>query len=533
MLRTVALSLLVLPALPAQNPCEGNGLGGAFLRSTPLRIGRQLQLELGSANAPNGLAFLLLSGGVGPSPSPFVGALCLDRQSPIYTSLFFLLDAGGRAALALPIPGSPALTGNAPLFGAAAVLAPAGISTSKTVRLGWSWPDSHEPVAGLLARSAHTATALGGGPYDNRQDVLIAGGGGTGFYFVTQPMASTELYSPLARATVPGPLLQVPRYWHGAVRLVDGRVLLAGGVTTGEVATASCEIFDPTTRSMQAAAPMAQARALFTLTLLDDGRVLAAGGLASWQPLNCFATGLDSTELFDPATGVWTPGPQMATRRAGHTATVLGDGRVLLVAGAAGGIAQASFTRMLPSFTDGCELFVPTTNALVAAPPLPGTPGGRGFHAASRLPNGDVLVTGGAYYLLLPAAVTTNDCRRFDGQNWVLAPPLPYGVAGHAQLPSPADGAALLFGGFAGSLMNGPATPLAVRHDGAGVSWIASIGLSVAQPGQPPSARGAHTATALADGSVLLFGGEWFVPGSPRVFPSGAPYIGGTAYILP
>ena len=71
---------------------------------------------------------------------------------------------------------------------------------------------------------------------------------------------------------------------------------------------------------------MTDRRMLHTTTLLRDGRVLVVGGTSH--------TGnLDTTEMYDPATGVWSPAGMMSKARAQHTATLLADGRVLVVGG--------------------------------------------------------------------------------------------------------------------------------------------------------------------------------------------------------
>jgi len=67
-----------------------------------------------------------------------------------------------------------------------------------------------------------------------------------------------------------------------------------------------------------------------TATLLADGRVLIAGG----QSTSTFeAPPVDTTEMYDPSTGTFAPGNRMTIGRAGHTATLLADGRVLIVGG--------------------------------------------------------------------------------------------------------------------------------------------------------------------------------------------------------
>lgn len=99
------------------------------------------------------------------------------------------------------------------------------------------------------------------------------------------------------------------------------------------------EIYDPSLDEWTLAAPMMQPRSDHTLTLLPDGRVLAAGGQLLPTDLSDQTSEhavLSTTELFDPATLSWMPGPSLAEARFRHTATLLPDGRVLFI----GGIGQ-------------------------------------------------------------------------------------------------------------------------------------------------------------------------------------------------
>lgn len=74
------------------------------------------------------------------------------------------------------------------------------------------------------------------------------------------------------------------------------------------------------------------ARVLHTATRLSDGRVLVAGGRGRSRNLSMNPV-LSSTEIYNPETGLWTPANPMAQARSNHTATLLADGRVLVLGG--------------------------------------------------------------------------------------------------------------------------------------------------------------------------------------------------------
>ncbi len=112
--------------------------------------------------------------------------------------------------------------------------------------------------------------------------------------------------------------------------LQDGRVLILGGRSPKDSVYTSAELYDPRSGAFSSAGSMPEGRQQQTATLLPDGRVLIAGGYWSdgqkWRVLS-------STEMYDPATGKFSAIGSMGARRDGHTATLLTDGRVLIVGG--------------------------------------------------------------------------------------------------------------------------------------------------------------------------------------------------------
>ena len=227
---------------------------------------------------------------------------------------------------------------------------------------------------------------------------------------------SPEATSELVGFEVAGKMTE-RRFWHASVLLQDGTVLITGGAATqnpGQVSTslfrASTEVFDPETGTSSRRGNLSLARVLDMGILLPDGRVLLAG--ADQAP----------PEFFDPRTGRFTPEPYLpafariwsitllpngkiltyyslgvaifdtATReftslpgtvviRAGHTATLLRDGRVLIVGGVnASGIVKAS------------EIYDPSSNTLTRTGGLRYE---RQDHRAILLQDGSVLVIGG------------------------------------------------------------------------------------------------------------------------------------------
>src|SRR5512142_2455609 len=100
------------------------------------------------------------------------------------------------------------------------------------------------------------------------------------------------------------------------------RVLVAGGSGGGSNALNSAELYHPATGTWPVTGRMHQGRsglngAGASATLLPNGEVLVAGGEDANFNL------LASAELYNPATGTFTPTGSMTTARVGHSATLL------------------------------------------------------------------------------------------------------------------------------------------------------------------------------------------------------------------
>ena len=217
------------------------------------------------------------------------------------------------------------------------------------------------------ARDTHTTTLLPNG------QVLVVGGSSGSTRF-----ASAELYDPAGNGgvgswTATSPLATA-RSQATATLLPNGKVLVAGGLTTGNAILASAELYDPAAGTWSASNPLATARSHATATLLPNGKVLLAGGVNNTNYLV-------STEHYNPVTGLWSATGSLGIARSNHTATLLPNGKVLLVGG-------GNSTTVL----DSAELYDPATGTWNATSFLDTQ---RSGHTATLLRSGKVLVAAG------------------------------------------------------------------------------------------------------------------------------------------
>ncbi|HUP69940.1 MAG TPA: kelch repeat-containing protein [Acidimicrobiales bacterium] len=253
--------------------------------------------------------------------------------------------------------------------------------------------------------------------------VLVAGGN----------TSVSELFDPLTKTWSKTGSMVVQRTYATATLLWGsacdgasppgycGKVLVVGGAVGypgfDVVPTNTAELYDPGSGTWTATTrPLMAPRLYHTATVLQDGRVLVTGGSTSYA-LEHFASNpplVATTEIYDPSTDLWVPGPMLTHERAFHTATMLIGGRVLVAGGEDNtGSSRGDAEILDPSVVDP---------AWGTVAPM-GT--SRQAHVAVRLSNGEVLVAGG-YRSTATGQGFLASAERFDpaSGNWTPTAPM-------------------------------------------------------------------------------------------------------------
>jgi hypothetical protein len=283
------------------------------------------------------------------------------------------------SALYLNRPNQPAVGGPSATPDANSSPSPSASPTAVAARAA-SWT-----ATGSMARSREMAVAV---PLRDGK-VLVVGGTSN----MTDPAA--EVYDPETGTWTPTAPMVTPRWQFAAVRLLDGRVLVAAGAgDPGPLATA--ELYDPKTGSWTATGSLGTDRYDATATLLPDGKVLVAGGTVVQHFFN---PSVETAELYDPATGSWAPTGDMHTARSGHIAILLPGGKVLVVGG---GNENDTLSYPLSS----AEVYDPATGTWAPSRDMLEA---TSVQSATLLANGRVLVVGGTYEPPTPESVSPHE----------------------------------------------------------------------------------------------------------------------------
>jgi hypothetical protein len=232
------------------------------------------------------------------------------------------------------------------------------------------------------------------------------------------------------------------------------------------------------------AGPLGDGRQVQTATVLADGGVLVAGGLGLGD------APLASAVRYDHTTGMFSPTGPLATGRAFHTATLLSDGRVLITGG-----GPVSWGSGAGPFLASAEIYDPTTGTFS---PTGSMATARTSHTATLLSDGRVLITGGAD--VQEHAVASAEL--YDPKSGTFSPTGSMTTARVFHTASLlSDGRVLIAGGDLGTWSyDGPFLASAEIYDPKTGTFNPT--------GSMTTSRAWHTATPLADGRVLITGGE-------------------------
>jgi hypothetical protein len=207
-----------------------------------------------------------------------------------------------------------------------------------------------------------------------------------------------------------------------------------------------------------------------TATLLSDGRVLMVGG---------FDKAVTSAEVYNPTTGTFSPTGSMASTRMLQTATLLSDGRVLIAGGTTG-----------LDYLESAELYNPTTGTFG---PTGSMAVGRWGHSATLLTDGRVLIAGG-WGLLANSTAYLRSAELYDPKTGIFSTTGSMVTARSGQTANLlSDGRVLVAGG-------------AMHTDAAAELYDPTTG-TFSPSGSMTTPRSGNTATLLSDGRVLIAGG--------------------------
>ena len=206
------------------------------------------------------------------------------------------------------------------------------------------------------------------------------------------------LYGVICQAQILGTgSLNSARRGHTATLMQDGKILIVGGDDASGLVS-QAEIFDPLSlASSNLAANPAAPRTDHTATLLADGRVLIIGGVDQNGLMN-------STEFYNPysiPTPSFSAGASLMRARSGHTATILSDGKILIVGG---------------EVTGSAEIYDPSTQTFSLVSGHLNTP--RQYHSAALLNSGKVLIAGG----VVGTNMTLTSAEIYDPQTQTFTP---------------------------------------------------------------------------------------------------------------
>ena len=222
----------------------------------------------------------------------------------------------------------------------------------------------HEVGSMTRPRYEHATTLLQSGK------VLIVGGNAEmpptepGVPFRPNGLVSAEVFDPETGVSTPTGNMTASRWDDHGILLPDGRALIVSGILNIPI-----EKYDPHSGRFDSAADAPWSSGTTTATLLPNGEV--------------FLTSFLQAGVFDPTKGTFSATFRMYPTRVGHSATLLKDGRVLIVGGSIFGGEWLLGQNLI--YDPSSEAFSEAGNLQLD----------RAHHKAVLLQDGRVLIVGG------------------------------------------------------------------------------------------------------------------------------------------
>ncbi|MBI3646088.1 MAG: hypothetical protein HY233_09015, partial [Acidobacteriales bacterium] len=298
-------------------------------------------------------------------------------------------------------------------------------------------------------------------------------------YVVTGPLTTAvEVYDPASNTWA----IKAPIPTNRAIAsagVIDGKLYVVGGCINSDCrvgVTNILQVYDPATDTWTTKASMPTARAAMATGVIAGQLYVAGGFQACYGPCPM----VNTLEVYDPATNIWTSKASMPTTRSHMDGAVI-DGKLYVVGGSTdGGNAIATL-----------EVYDPSTDAWTTNAPMPTA---RQSHGAGEV-NGILYAVSG----VLAGGIAVNTVEAYDPatDTWTTVAPIP--TAQYLSKPQGINGVLYVAGIGAGSSTLEAFTPDQPPVANAGPNQVVQSegpgGTSVTLDGSGSSDPGGETLT--------------------------------------
>lgn len=244
---------------------------------------------------------------------------------------------------------------------------------------------------------------------------------------------------------------------------------------------------------------MMAGRRNFSATVLNDGRILVVGGETVNSSNNGVST--QSCEIYDPGTSAWTPTGSMSEARRHHAAILMpSTGKVLVVGGQNISAPAANNAEIDAQYLLSCEIWDPSTGTWTAAASLPTGQQRRQMFADLMVSPTELPTIAGGNQTVLGHTTQLGTCFQYNsvGNTWTARANMATARSAGVGLAYANSSKLLAAGGMIGSTATSSVNTVE-SFDSVGNAWttLATMG----------AARRQAVGVLLASGKVLVTGG--------------------------